>query len=159
MLIGMTDLVGYGTQLSAVVTERELSRRIPDLSIRRMSPLGWQRHVTIAAGRSSEPLGARSDARRAEIAALADAVVIGPGPLGQGEDSAIAASYGDDAAAVSATSPSAWFVDALGDTQPPVPTAWNAVTAPSPFTPQAAARVRHSLGPAGLHQRMRLGVS
>ena len=146
VLIGMTDLAGYGIALSALVTERELSRRIPDLSIRRMSPLGWQRRVTIAAGRGSEPLGARTDARRDEIAALADAVVIGPVSLGQGEDSAIAASYGEDAAAVMATSPSAWFVDALGDTQPPVPTAWNAITAPSPFTPETAARVRNSLG-------------
>jgi len=146
VLIGMTDVVSHGMQFSGLVTERELSSRIPDLSIRRMSPLGWHRRVPIAAGRGSEPLGARTDERRAEIAALADAVVIGPGPVGQAEDSAIAVSYGDDASAVTATSPAAWFVDALGDTQPPVPTAWNAVAAPSPFTPQAAAWVRRSLG-------------
>lgn len=127
-LLGTFDLANYGDLVLPAITERELARRIPDLQVNRFSPYGWDHPVPMDAGELAEPLGAPTQARRAEVARC-DALIIGGGEIMHFQDRLLAPHYDVPADDVVARAPSTWWVDGTGDSCP-VPTAWNAVGIP-----------------------------
>ncbi|MFB9906531.1 hypothetical protein [Allokutzneria oryzae] len=78
-----SDLPGFGDQLFARLTERELLHRLPGWRSSWYAPLGWTRPSPEDGGYVAAPLGDHSSERIEQIAAAADASVLAPTfPLG-----------------------------------------------------------------------------
>ncbi|GAA3996829.1 hypothetical protein GCM10022247_16050 [Allokutzneria multivorans] len=78
-----SDLPGFGDQLIARLTERELLRRLPGWRATWYAPLGWTRPIPEDGGYVAAPLRDHSSERIEQIAASADASVLAPAfPLG-----------------------------------------------------------------------------
>lgn len=79
-----SDRPGFGDQLLARITERELLGRLPGWRATWYAPLGWDRPIPEDGGHVARPLGERTERRIQAIADDAHASVLAPAfPLGE----------------------------------------------------------------------------
>lgn len=143
---GTFDLTNYGDLLVPRIFEREILRRLPLATVRSYSPLGHLHPVAMDGGLQADPLGPWEPARRADLAAELDLVVIGGGDLIHARDEAYGICYRWTPEETARLCPSRYFIDGLGpDLEASCPVAWHAVGAPFELTPEEARRVREAL--------------
>lgn len=146
---GSFDVDNLGDALFPVVFDREIGRRLPGAAITARSPAGLRDGAVMNDGRPLHPLGPWTEARRRELAAGADLVVVGGGELLHDVDDVFAGSYGLGPGDLDGARPSAFFVEGLGPgLAPPPPVAWHCVSTPDDPSPAMAARLRAAMDPS-----------
>jgi hypothetical protein len=122
-LFGTFDTGKTGDVVSALIFEREMRRRLPDLAVSYFTPAGWHRGIAARGGPIAQPFGSWNGPRRAELAAALDLAVI-TGPV------------------IATREPQAHFLlDAIED----LPCAWHAVEVPFDFDAPSRSWVRAAL--------------
>lgn len=131
-LWGMFDLENFGDMLFPRVARLELSRRIPRLSLRTWSPIGYvgRNRFEDPTSEPSEPLGTFSENRLEELARELDVLIIGGGEIVHDRDWELAPHYGLPREELERRQTHRFFVEGLGTHEVDVPTAWHAVGLP-----------------------------
>jgi polysaccharide pyruvyl transferase WcaK-like protein len=143
---GTFDVENYGDHLFVRVAELELARRLGRIELRAFSPYGWLHPTRLDGGRPAEALGVPSPARRAELAAELDCVLIGGGEIIHTQDQLLAPAYGVGPEDVARIEPSRWFMEGLGpELESTTPVVWHAVGVPFDPDPREAQRLRVAL--------------
>jgi polysaccharide pyruvyl transferase WcaK-like protein len=139
---GLSDIGDFGEQLHPRIARLELGRRLPRVQVRTYAPLGWDHPTPMDGGELAEPLGRHTPARLDELAASADAIVIGGGDLVCTRDPRLAGRYGITAPEARALKASRFFIDGLGRARERSrPVMWHAVAVPDDLDAADAKRV------------------
>ncbi|MEQ9093049.1 MAG: polysaccharide pyruvyl transferase family protein, partial [Miltoncostaeaceae bacterium] len=148
---GGFDVDNLGDALFPVVFEREMARRLPRARILARSPLGLRPETVMNEGVPLRPLGPWTGARRRELAAGADLVVIGGGELLHAMDDVFAGAYGGWIEGPGAAWPTPFFVEGLGGRRSvDTPVAWHAVSTPAEVDEPLGRRLRAAMDPSPL---------
>jgi polysaccharide pyruvyl transferase WcaK-like protein len=131
-LWGTFDLENYGDMLFPRVGRFELARRVPRLSLRTWSPIGYvgRNRFEDPASAPSEPLGWFGEIRLEELARELDVLIIGGGEIVHDRDWELAPRYGLPREELEQRQTHRFFVEGLGKHEVDVPTAWHAVGLP-----------------------------
>lgn len=109
---GLFDIEDFGSAAVLRVLRHELARRMPAADVRAFSPLGYDHATRWDGGEPSEPFGAWSPERVAELAEELDAIVIAGDVVL--DDAALAAAYGMPAEELTVRAPSRFLVEGPG---------------------------------------------
>lgn len=144
--MGTFDLANYGDLLYPRIAERELALRLPHVEFRWLAPYGWEHPFPMDGGMVAEPLGRPTEARRSELAAHLDALVIGGGEIAHDRDELLVGHYPAEAEETLARAPGRWFVEGVGtDHEAGCPTIWHGIGVPFALHGEAERSVRRAL--------------
>lgn len=145
-LMGTFDLANYGDLLFPRIAQLELAARVPNAEFRWLAPYGWEHPIPMDGGMLAEPLGQPTAARRAELAAQLDALVIGGGDIAHDRDDLLVGHYSAEADETIARAPSRWFIEGVGvEDEARCPTIWHGLGVPFEFSGETERSVRRAL--------------